>query len=58
MKTHENISAAKLACQEYLIKLGEIMDQFSVYEECEDSCATIYVMADYFDESGNKKTYN
>ena len=57
MKIHENVKEARQACERYTAKLGELQESEGVSEECEDSCASVYVTAKYYDKEGNVKTY-
>jgi len=58
MKIHKDIMTARLACENYERELDELRERKGVYEECEDSCANVYIMADYYDDDGKKRTYH
>jgi len=56
-KIHKNLKEARIACDKYLDVISLAGEKHGVYEECEDSCAAVYIKAKYYSESGEIKTY-
>jgi hypothetical protein len=57
MIIHKDIETARIRCEDYARELRELQERIGVYEEHEDSCTSVYIMADYYDQDGNKRTY-
>lgn len=57
MKIHKDLMTARMACKSYARELLELQERKGVTEECEDSCASVYIVAKYYDENGDVKTY-
>ena len=54
---HENLEAAQNACNKYCDIIFAAQEKYGVCEECEDSCAEVYIKAKYHDKGGEVKTY-
>ena len=54
---HDNIEAAKKACQEYLEGVQALQEQLGVVEEALDTCIETIVIAQYWDEKGVLKSF-
>ncbi len=57
MKIHSNIEEARAACEKYADGIARLMDECGAGEECEDSCAQMFIVAKYYDASGKVQTY-
>jgi hypothetical protein len=56
-KIHENLEAARKACQEYVHAISELSERLGIVEECDDSCCEIHISAKYKSDDGTILTY-
>ena len=55
---YENKAAALAACRSANTKILEVLREYSIREECEDSCVSTYLVARYRDEQGHIREYH
>ena len=46
------MKAAQEVCEHYIALIADFQQRLGVWEENEDSCATTYVYAKFYDENG------
>lgn len=54
---HNDKSAAKSACEQYVAAMHDLQSKLGVWEENDDSCSATWAYARYRDESGKVVNY-